>query len=42
VLLLLEPPLLLVPLPAQVTGAHRAATAVGVQSGWLVWDWTHA
>jgi hypothetical protein len=42
-LLLVEPPLELLPLPppAQVTGAHRAGTTAGVQSGWLVWAWTH-
>jgi hypothetical protein len=34
---LVDPP----PLPLHVTGAQSAGTALGVQSGWLVWDWTH-
>jgi hypothetical protein len=40
--LLVVPPLLLELLPpAQATGSQSASTAGGVQSGWLVCDWTH-
>jgi hypothetical protein len=34
---LVDPP----PPPLQVTGVQSAATALGVQSGWLVWAWRH-
>jgi hypothetical protein len=34
---LVDPP----PPPLHVTGCQSAGTALGVQSGWLVWAWRH-